>query len=240
MRKIIIISALLCTLLITPIFVSAQAAPTQSQLMQELIQTLTQLIAQLQQQIQQILAQQQSQSNTLNQIAQNTMPATSPTSVPASQPTSVAVTTTPTQSQTSTPVTDYSQYTPTYFYNFAGDPPAYIGTNIEVKGVINNEFFASGDAGGSSNYIGIADPNARSFNTVMLNISSNANYQKAVSALQYEDLISAYGTSAPSENITVAGQQELVPVINVTRLDVIGACGGSGCGESGSVTTIFP
>ena len=214
MRKIIIVSMLLCSLLFIPLCASAQTVATQQETTQQLIQLLTQLIAQLEQEIQQILAQQQSQSSSSNTLS--TLPSLT------------------------TVTTNYSKFTPTYFYNFAGDPAAYLNANIELKGIINNEFFAAGYTGGSSNYIGIADPNARSFDTVMLKISNNADYQKAVSALQYEDLIAIYGTGAPSESITMGGQEALVPVINVIRLDVIGACGGSGCGESGSVTTIFP
>ncbi|MDE1924957.1 MAG: hypothetical protein KGH79_02130 [Patescibacteria group bacterium] len=155
-------------------------------------------------------------------------------SVPASSGTQTNTTPSP-----STAV-NYSQFTPTYFYNFAGDPPAYLGTQIKVKGTINNQFLAAGDKGGSSNYIGIADPNAHSTATVMLKISSNVDYQKAVGALQYYDLIAAYGSGASSEYFTTSnGARTLVPVITVVRLDVIGACGGSGCGES-SDTTIFP
>ena len=72
MKKLIIVSALLCSLLFMPIFASAQTAPTSAQLTQQLIQTLTQLIAQLQQQIQQILAQKQAQTSASNQTTPNT------------------------------------------------------------------------------------------------------------------------------------------------------------------------
>lgn len=135
---------------------------------------------------------------------------------------------------------DYSQFTPTYFYNFAGDPPAYLEKQIKVKGIINNQFLAAGDKGGNSNYIGVADPNARASGTVMLKISSNTDYQKAVAALQNYDLVAAYGSGALSEYFTMnGGSQVLVPVIEVTRIDSIGACGPSGCGED-STKTIFP
>ena len=163
--------------------------------------------------------------------------------VPSPQPTLTPTptdTTAPSPQPTST-VIDYSQFTPTYFYNFTGDPPAYLGVNIKVKGIINSEFLAAGDKGGSSNYIGVEDPNGRSSEIVMLKISNNAYYQKAVSALQYEDLVAVYGNGGTSEYFTNnAGQKILTPIINIIRIDVIGACGVSGCGESGSVTTIFP
>lgn len=79
MKKIIIVSALLCSLLFVPVFASAQVAPTRDALTQQLIQLLTQLIAQLEQQIATILAQQQTQTTaiqqqtqTVQQIQQNT------------------------------------------------------------------------------------------------------------------------------------------------------------------------
>ncbi len=79
MKKLIIVSALLCSLLFAPVFVSAQTATTHDALTQQLIQLLTQLIAQLEQQIATILAQQQTQiaaiqqqTQTIQQIQQNT------------------------------------------------------------------------------------------------------------------------------------------------------------------------
>ena len=155
-----------------------------------------------------------------------------PALAPATQTTPKPVTIVP-----PTTVTDYSQFTPTYFYNFAGDPPAYLGISIKVKGTINNEFLAAGDKGGSSNYIGIADWDEQRTNTMMLKITNNTNYQKAVSALRYGDLVAVYGSGAASEYFTSnSGQKTLVPIINVVRLDVIGVSGV----DDGSVTTVFP
>jgi hypothetical protein len=135
---------------------------------------------------------------------------------------------------------NYSTFASTYFYTYAGDPPAYNASPIRVSGEVNGEFLAAGDRGGSSNYIGTADPNAQSTATVMLKIASAADYQKAVAALQYEDLVSVYGYGAPSEYFTSGnGQQILMPVIDVVRMDITGACGPSGCGED-SDTTVFP
>jgi len=55
--KKIVISLLLILFLLSPVFVSAQAAATSAQLTQDLIKVLTQLIAQLQQEIASILSQ---------------------------------------------------------------------------------------------------------------------------------------------------------------------------------------
>ena len=57
MKKFIIVSVLLCSLFLAPVFASAQAASNQSSLTQQLIQLLTQLISQLEQEINAILAQ---------------------------------------------------------------------------------------------------------------------------------------------------------------------------------------
>jgi hypothetical protein len=99
MKKLIIVSVLLCSILFVPVFVSAQAAPTSAQLTQQLIQTLTQLIAQLEQQIKTILAQQKSQAVDSSQIAQSTSPATTTTTIPA-----LTVTPVPTPTPTPTPL----------------------------------------------------------------------------------------------------------------------------------------
>ena len=153
------------------------------------------------------------------------------------QPATTQAANSPTPQETPT---NYSQFAQTYFYSYAEDPSAYNASPIRVSGVVNGEFLAAGDKGGSSNYIGTADPNAQSTATVMFKISSTADYQKAVAALQYEDLIGVYGYGAPSEYFTNGnGQKILMPVINVVRMDITGACGPSGCGES-SATTIFP
>ena len=55
MKKFIIVSVLLCSILFVPVFASAQTAPTADALTQQLIKLLTQMIAQLEQEIQQIL-----------------------------------------------------------------------------------------------------------------------------------------------------------------------------------------
>ena len=70
--KKVIVSLILAVFLITPIFISAQTAPTQEQLTQQLIQVLTQLIAQLEQEIASIIAQRAA-----------TTPAPSPILIPA-------------------------------------------------------------------------------------------------------------------------------------------------------------
>lgn len=71
--KKIIISLILVVFLITPVFVSAQAAQTQTQLTQQLIQLLTKMIAQLEQEIQQILAQQHTPTPTPNPTQSTTI-----------------------------------------------------------------------------------------------------------------------------------------------------------------------
>ncbi|MGD0576493.1 MAG: hypothetical protein ABSA74_00245 [Candidatus Staskawiczbacteria bacterium] len=112
MKKIIIVSALLCSLLFVPVFASAQTTPTQDAVTQQLIKVLTQLIAQLEQEIQQILALQQSKTSTppasaqtLQQIQQNLQPLEG---VPnATLPPTIS---TPTPSPTPTPNSICPQY----------------------------------------------------------------------------------------------------------------------------------
>ncbi len=57
MKKLVIISVLLCSFLLAPVFASAQTASTQTPLTQQLIQLFTKIITQLTQEIQQILTQ---------------------------------------------------------------------------------------------------------------------------------------------------------------------------------------
>ena len=167
---------------------------------------------------------------------------------PVPPPSELATSTQPIASSTQTvaPVvppitasTDFSLFAPTSFSNYAGDPPAYLGTMIKVKGTVNGQFLAAGDKGGDTNYVGVADPNARVADTVLLKIPRNTDYQKAVAALQPYDLVAAYGYGVASIPLTASGATTLAPVIALVRLDLIGACGLSGCGE-GAVKTIFP
>ena len=92
MKKLIIVSALLCSLLFAPVFVSAQTAPTADALTQQLIKLLTQMIAQLEQEIQQILVQQKSQTSTSIQPTQNTPPAVPITTPVSTTPTTITCT----------------------------------------------------------------------------------------------------------------------------------------------------
>jgi len=109
MKKIIIVSALLCSLLFAPVFASAQTSLTKDALTQQLIQLLTQMIAQLQKQIADILAQQQvqtttiqQQTQTIQQIQQNTQQIAQNTCVPNWQCNSWDVCSNSTQTRTCT------------------------------------------------------------------------------------------------------------------------------------------
>lgn len=156
---------------------------------------------------------------------------------PLNQQISPPVTETP--SPSFPPITDYSQVQGVYFYDYAGNPPAYLGAKIKVKAIIGNHFLAAGDKGGDSNYIGTADPNSRTSTEIMLKIADNANYQKAVAKVRPYDLDAAYGYGAASEYFTIGGVKTLIPVIYVVRLDDIGGCDVYGCLQTSS-TQVFP
>lgn len=134
--------------------------------------------------------------------------------------------------------TNWSSFPKVMFSSFANAPNAYLATQLEMKGEVG-DFLPQGGRGGSHNYIGVADPNAQTSEGVMLEIDNNSDYLSAVNALQKYDLVAAYGTGVGTASFTMNGQNQLVPVLQVSRLDLVGGCDIGGCLVS-SDNVIFP
>ena len=146
---------------------------------------------------------------------------------------------------------DWQQYgmVPSDFFK---NPPAYVGTKVEVGGSVL-DFLAAGDRGGTSNYIeilvGSNDP-ADNTQKIVLEIDNNSDYASAVSVLNKalassninSSGVIAYGTIEASQVFSSTnGGPIYIPVVKAARLDT---CGLLICAVTPNATyttqTIFP
>ena len=93
---------------------------------------------------------------------------------------------------------------------------------------------ARGDRGGDTNYISVLYMNnLLSFDTIVLEVPSDNDYQKIISVLEKSDSIKVYGIGQASQSFkTATGGENLIPVVKILRLDCQ-IC------SSGSTGTIF-
>ncbi len=115
---------------------------------------------------------------------------------------------------------DYSSYPRIQIDQYKKNPPAYLGIGFEAIGGIVSDFLASGDRGGSTNYIEIENSMDASLDKMEIEVTSDSDYQKIVSQINKGDFINVFGLGVKSQGFTNSmGGTILIPTIKAQKIE---------------------